>query len=64
MDELAQRFDDAMELTRIVYYYATEPMIATGPKEVQGKIKLCDHFNDIAMKGGKLDEVDPMTTTT
>ena len=59
-----EKCNDAAELARIVHYYASEPMVATGPKQVIGKIKLKDHFNYIASKNGILDEINPMTTTT
>ena len=32
-------------------------------KQVQGTIRLKDHFKAIADRGGLLEEVDPMTTT-
>ena len=60
---LTERFDDASEIARIVRYYASEPMVAVGEKEVQGKIRLQDHFAEVAARGGFLEEVDPMTTT-
>lgn len=62
--KLSERFNDAAELARIVYYYAKEDMVAIGPGEVFGSIRLKDHFKMIASKGGKLDEIDEMTTTT
>lgn len=61
---LAQKCKDGAEIIRIVRYYATEPMVATGPGEVQGKIRLRDHFCNIAGRGGCLVEVDQYTTTT
>lgn len=39
-------------------------MVATGPQEVFGSTCLADHFNYLAGKGGVLDEIDSMTTTT
>mmetsp|Transcript_24634 Transcript_24634/g.33789 ORF Transcript_24634/g.33789 Transcript_24634/m.33789 type:complete len:384 (-) Transcript_24634:44-1195(-) len=60
---LKSRFADAAEIARIVRYYATEPMVAVGPGEVQGHSRLVDHFRRIAERGG-LEEVDKMTTTT
>jgi hypothetical protein len=38
--------------------------VAVGPGEVHGVSKLADHFRRIAERGGKLEEVDKMTTTT
>ena len=35
-----------------------------GDGEVVGEVRLADHFNSIAKAGGKLKEVDEMTTTT
>lgn len=61
---LKEKFSDAAELARIVHYYASEPMVAIGKDEVQGTMRLQDHFNQIASRGGKLAEVDAMTTTT
>jgi len=61
---LAEKLSDATELARIVHYYASEPMVATGPGQVQGNIRLRDHFEEIAKRGGQLDEIDPMTTTS
>lgn len=58
------RLEDAAEIARIVRYYASEPMVATGPGEVQGCTRLSDHFARIASRGGQLEEVDKMTTTT
>ena len=60
---LRQKCEDAAEIVRIVRYYASEPMVATGPGEVQGSRKLADHFKKIAERGGQLEEVDKMTTT-
>ena len=59
-----EKFTDAIELAKIVRYYAEEPMVALGPGEVQGVIRLREHFEGIASRGGVLEEVDPMTTTT
>jgi divinyl chlorophyllide a 8-vinyl-reductase len=59
-----QRMNDAAELARIVQYYASEPMVAIGPGEVQGTIRLKDHFAHLAARGGELIEIDLMTTTT
>lgn len=61
---LKDKFEDAAEIARIVKYYATEPMVAIEPKEVQGTTKLINHFQRIAARGGKLEEIDEMTTTT
>lgn len=61
---LRQKCEDAAEIVRIVRYYASEPMVATGPGEVQGTKRLADHFKKIAERGGQLEEVDKMTTTT
>lgn len=58
--ELATKCDDAGEIVNIVKYYATEPMVATGDGEVQGSMRLSDHFQNL--KGG-LREVDQYTTT-
>lgn len=63
LESLTTRFEDAAEIARIVKYYATEPMVATGPGEVYGTMTLRDHFEAIAQRGGKLEEVDKMTTT-
>ena len=64
-DKTSEKFFDGAELARIVQYYATEPMmVATGPGEVQGVTKLKDHFNYNASRGGSLDEIDLMTTTS
>lgn len=38
--------------------------MAIGPGEVQGVSRLRDHFRRIADRGGQLEEVDKMTTTT
>lgn len=59
-----EKLNDAIELARIVHYYASEPMVAIGPGEVQGNIHLRDHFEEIAKNGGQLGEIDPMTTTS
>ena len=59
-----QKCADTAEIVRIVRYYASEPMVAIGPGEVQGTRKLADHFKKIAERGGQLEEVDKMTTTT
>lgn len=59
---LAERAEDAAEIVRIVRYYATEPMVATGPGEVHGSQRIVDHFNRVASRGG-LQEVDEYTTT-
>ena len=40
------------------------PQVAVGPGEVHGVSKLADHFRRIAERGGQLEEVDKMTTTT
>jgi divinyl chlorophyllide a 8-vinyl-reductase len=56
-------FLDAQEVVKIVHYYATEPMVATGPGEVVGSTTLKQHFEAIAARGG-LEECDAMTTTT
>ena len=61
--ELAGKFADGAEVARIVKYYASEPMVATGPKEVYGTMTLADHFRAVADRGGVLEEVDKMTTT-
>ena len=65
LNNLIEKFNDAAELARIVKYYASEPMVATdfSKKEVQGTMRLSDHFKYIADRGGLLEEVDPMTTT-
>ena len=62
--EWVKRCEDAAELTRIVKYYAVEPMVATGHNEVIGTMKLSDHFKSIAERGGELLEIDRMTTTS
>jgi divinyl chlorophyllide a 8-vinyl-reductase len=59
----SQRWGDAAEIARIVEYYASEDMVATGPGEVTGTLRLKDHFMAIKEKGGQLEEVDKMTTT-
>lgn len=64
VEELQEKFEDAAEIARIVKYYATEPMVAIGANQVQGQTRLVDHFQGIAARGGMLDEVDKMTTTT
>lgn len=64
LSEIRLKCEDAAEIARIVKYYATEPMVATGPGEIQGEVKLKDHFSAIAERGGELEEVDKMTTTT
>ena len=38
-------------------------MVAIGPNEIQGKIHLREHFEKLALRGGVLEEIDPMTTT-
>jgi hypothetical protein len=38
--------------------------VAIGPGQVQGQTRLADHFRKIAARGGLLEEVDKMTTTT
>lgn len=63
-ESFQRQFEDAAEIVRIVRYYATEPMVAIGPGSVQGKRKLADHFQTIAARGGTLEEVDKMVTTT
>lgn len=40
MAGLKGKFEDAAEVTRIVRYYASEPMVALGEGEVQGRTKL------------------------
>ena len=40
-----------------------QPMVAIGPNEIQGSVRLSDHFEKIALRGGVLEEIDPMTTT-
>ena len=40
LKSLKDKFEDAAEVTRIVRYYASEPMVALGKGEVQGKMKL------------------------
>jgi len=62
-NELAGKFADGAEVARIVKYYASEPMVATGPNEVYGTMTLADHFRTVADRGGVLEEVDKMTTT-
>lgn len=62
--EWVKRCEDAAELTRIVKYYAVEPMVATDQNEVIGTMKLSDHFKSIAERGGELLEIDRMTTTS
>lgn len=64
MEKLRLRLDDAAEIARIVRYYASEPMVATADGEVQGKTRLRDHFAKISARGGQLEEIDKMTTTT
>ena len=61
--ELSTKADDAVEIIRIVKYYATEPMVAIEEGEIQGEIRLRDHFCNIAGRGGCLLEVDQYTTT-
>ena len=61
--ELSTKAEDAVEIIRIVKYYATEPMVAIGEGEIQGEIRLRDHFCNIAGRGGCLLEVDQYTTT-
>jgi divinyl chlorophyllide a 8-vinyl-reductase len=63
LKELAENFDNGAEITRIIEYYATEPMVATGAGSVQGNIFLKDHFKRLADRGGALEEIDLMTTT-
>ena len=60
---LQEKLDDGAEIVRIVRYYATEPMVATGPGEVYGSQRIQDHFNRVAARGGVLQEVDEYTTT-
>ena len=64
LKDIAQKCEDASEIVRIVRYYATEPMVAINEGEVQGKIRLADHFCNIAGRGGCLLEIDQYTTTT
>jgi divinyl chlorophyllide a 8-vinyl-reductase len=64
LSEVSRKCMDAAEIIRIVRYYATEPMVALGPGEVQGRIRLRDHFCNIAGRGGCLVEIDQYTTTT
>ena len=63
ISSLQERFGDAAEITRIIKYYASEPMVAVGENEVQGETKLKEHFIRIANRGGVLEEIDKMTTT-
>lgn len=64
LKDVAQKCEDATEIIRIVRYYATEPMVAVGEGEVQGRVRLADHFCTIAGRGGCLLEIDQYTTTT
>eukprot|EP01038_Epipyxis_sp_PR26KG_P014174 gene14174-19019_t len=60
-----KKCDDALEILRIIQYYATEPMVATEPDQIQGTIKLKDHFERIVRENdGNLEDIDKMTTTT
>lgn len=61
---LEERCEDAAEIARIVKYYATEPMVAVDEGQIQGSRRLADHFSRIAARGGSLEEIDRMTTTT
>lgn len=61
LTSLAERFDDYTEIVRIVRYYAEEPMVAVGEGEVQGKVKLKDHFERVIRLG---KEEDKYTTTS
>jgi divinyl chlorophyllide a 8-vinyl-reductase len=61
--QLAGKFEDGAEIARIVRYYASEPMVCVGPKEVIGNMRLADHFATVAARGGQLEEIDQMTTT-
>jgi divinyl chlorophyllide a 8-vinyl-reductase len=63
LGSLQLKCEDAAEITRIIKYYASEPMVAIGPGEVQGSMTVRDHFSAIASRGGQLEEVDKMTTT-
>jgi divinyl chlorophyllide a 8-vinyl-reductase len=63
LQNFSTKLEDAAEITRIIKYYASEPMVATGEREVQGEMKLQDHFRSIARSGGQLEEIDKMTTT-
>jgi len=38
-------------------------MVAIGPGEVQGTVRLKDHFQKLAARGGQLKEIDKYTTT-
>lgn len=62
-EDWRQKCGDAAEIARIIRYYATEPMVAIGPGEIQGAVTLAEHFRTIAQRGGALEEVDKMTTT-
>jgi divinyl chlorophyllide a 8-vinyl-reductase len=64
LQDIARKCENAVELVRIVRYYATEPMVAIGENEVQGEVFLRDHFCRIADRGGCLVEIDQYTTTT
>ena len=61
--QLAGKLGDGAEIFRIVKYYASEPMVSVGPKEVIGKMRLVDHFAAVAARGGQLEQIDQMTTT-
>lgn len=55
----SQGLDDAAELARIGRYYAVEDMLTTEPAEKYGKIRLRDHYENVAVNG---QEYDPYTT--
>lgn len=64
MSRLEDTFENAVEIVKIIRYYAVEPMVAIEKDEIYGQKKLKDHFLSIAARGGKLEEIDKMTTTT
>lgn len=64
MEKYSLQCQDAAEIARIVRYYAQEDMVTTQEEQKYGRISLLDHYNEIARRGGKLEEIDRMTTTT
>lgn len=49
--KLSEDCGDGAEIARIVHYYASEPMVAIGDREVQGSVRLKDHFAMLAARG-------------
>eukprot|EP01031_Cornospumella_fuschlensis_P037481 gene37481-45517_t len=59
-----EQWEDVGEITKIIQYYASQDMVATGEGEVIGHTTLSDHFAALASRGGRGEEMDKRTTTT